>query len=98
MANAGHQHSRESINKVTSDGFDIAMKTNLYAMHCVTQEAVPHLPPGAAILACTKALSKQLLEKGIRANVVARGPFWTARQAGGGQPPEKVEPFGAQVA
>ena len=121
VINAGHQQSRESIDKVTSKDFDTTMKTNLYAMHWITQEAVPHLPPGAAIIttasvqaydpsgtlldyattkagivAYTKALSKQLLEKGIRANVVAPGPFWTALQASGGQPPEKVETFGAQ--
>ena len=123
VINAGHQQSRESIDKVTSKDFDTTMKTNLYAMHWITQEAVPHLPPGAAIIttasvqaydpsgtlldyattkagivAYTKALSKQLLEKGIRANVVAPGPFWTALQASGGQPPEKVEQFGAQSA
>ena len=121
VINAGHQQSRESIDKVTSKDFDTTMKTNLYAMHWITQEAVPHLPPGAAIIttasvqaydpsgtlldyattkagivAYTKALSKQLLEKGIRANVVAPGPFWTALQASGGQPPEKVETFGEQ--
>lgn len=123
VINAGHQQSRESIDKVTSKDFDVTMKTNLYAMHWITQEAVPHLPPGAAVIttasvqaydpsgtlldyattkagivAYTKALSKQLLEKGIRANVVAPGPFWTALQASGGQPPEKVEKFGAQSA
>lgn len=121
VINAGHQQSRESIDKVTSKDFDTTMKTNLYAMHWITQEAVPHLPPGAAVIttasvqaydpsgtlldyattkagivAYTKALSKQLLEKGIRANVVAPGPFWTALQASGGQPPEKVETFGEQ--
>lgn len=123
VINAGHQQSRESIDKVTSKDFDTTMKTNLYAMHWITQEAVPHLPPGAAVIttasvqaydpsgslldyattkagivAYTKALSKQLLEKGVRANVVAPGPFWTALQASGGQPAEKVEQFGAQSA
>jgi NAD(P)-dependent dehydrogenase (short-subunit alcohol dehydrogenase family) len=123
VINAGHQQSRESIDKVTSEDFDTTMKTNLYALHWITQEAVPHLPPGAAVIttasiqaydpsgtlldyattkagivAYTKALSKQLLEKGIRANVVAPGPFWTALQASGGQTPEKVEKFGAQSA
>lgn len=50
----------------------------------------------AGIVAYTKALAKQLLEKGIRANVVAPGPFWTALQASGGQPPEKVMKFGSE--
>ena len=50
----------------------------------------------AGIVAYTKALAKQLIEKGIRANVVAPGPFWTALQSSGGQPPEAVETFGAK--
>jgi len=50
VINAGHQQSRESIDKVTSQDFDTTMKTNLYAIHWITQEAVPHLPPGAAII------------------------------------------------
>ncbi|MBC8129340.1 MAG: SDR family oxidoreductase [Rhizobiaceae bacterium] len=52
----------------------------------------------AGIVAYTKALAKQLLEKGIRANVVAPGPFWTALQASGGQPEEKVMKFGEESA
>ncbi|GGE12334.1 dehydrogenase [Aureimonas endophytica] len=52
----------------------------------------------AGIVAYTKALAKQLIEKGIRANVVAPGPFWTALQSSGGQPQEKVQQFGGQSA
>lgn len=48
----------------------------------------------AGIVAYTKALAKQLIEKGIRANVVAPGPIWTVLQPSGGQPDEKVENFG----
>jgi NAD(P)-dependent dehydrogenase (short-subunit alcohol dehydrogenase family) len=48
----------------------------------------------AGIVAYTKALAKQLIEKGVRANVVAPGPVWTALQPSGGQPDEKVEHFG----
>jgi NAD(P)-dependent dehydrogenase (short-subunit alcohol dehydrogenase family) len=50
----------------------------------------------AGIVAYTKALAKQLIEKGIRANVVAPGPFWTVLQSSGGQPQEKVAKFGEQ--
>lgn len=52
----------------------------------------------AGIVAYTKALSKQLIEKGVRANAVAPGPFWTALQPSGGQPQEKVARFGEQSA
>lgn len=50
----------------------------------------------AGIVAYTKALAKQLIEKGIRTNVVAPGPFWTALQPSGGQPQEAVSKFGEQ--
>jgi NAD(P)-dependent dehydrogenase (short-subunit alcohol dehydrogenase family) len=48
----------------------------------------------AGIVAYTKALAKQLIEKGIRVNAVAPGPVWTVLQPSGGQPDEKVENFG----
>ncbi|GHA10891.1 dehydrogenase [Devosia pacifica] len=52
----------------------------------------------AGIAAYTKALSKHLIKKGVRANVIAPGPFWTALQPSGGQPDEKVTKFGQQSA
>lgn len=52
----------------------------------------------AAIVAYAKALAKQMIERGVRVNAVAPGPFWTALQPSGGQPPEKVEKFGAHSA
>lgn len=48
----------------------------------------------AGIVAYTKALSKQLIQKGVRVNAVAPGPFWTVLQPSGGQPDEKVRRFG----
>ena len=50
----------------------------------------------ATIVAFTKALSGQMIERGVRANVVAPGPFWTALQPSGGQPMEKVMKFGEE--
>jgi NAD(P)-dependent dehydrogenase (short-subunit alcohol dehydrogenase family) len=50
----------------------------------------------AGIVAYTKALSKQVIEKGVRANVVAPGPFWTPLQSSGGQPQENVMKFGEE--
>lgn len=52
----------------------------------------------AGIVAYTKALAKQMIEKGVRVNAVAPGPFWTVLQPSGGQPQDKVEQFGAQSA
>lgn len=50
------------------------------------------------IVTYTKALAKQMIEKGVRVNAVAPGPFWTVLQPSGGQPQEKVEEFGAHSA
>ena len=52
----------------------------------------------AGIVAYTKALARQMIEKGVRVNAVAPGPFWTVLQPRGGQPQEKVEQFGAHSA
>ena len=51
----------------------------------------------AAIVNFTKAYAKQSMENGVRANVVAPGPFWTALQPSGGQTQDKVKTFGADT-
>ncbi|QXA51718.1 SDR family oxidoreductase [Enterobacter cancerogenus] len=51
----------------------------------------------AAILNYSRGLAKQIAEKGIRVNVVAPGPIWTALQISGGQPQEKIPQFGQQT-
>lgn len=60
--------------------------------------------PGKAIIdyACTKAaiaifvrgLAKQVIDKGIRVNGVAPGPFWTPLQVAGGQTADGLKHFG----
>jgi NAD(P)-dependent dehydrogenase (short-subunit alcohol dehydrogenase family) len=56
-----------------------------------------YAPTKAAIKAFTEAFAKQVAEKGIRVNAVAPGPIWTPLQPSQGQPPEKLEKFGADT-
>lgn len=51
----------------------------------------------AAILNYSRGLAKQVAEQGIRVNVVAPGPIWTALQISGGQTQEKIPQFGQQT-
>jgi NAD(P)-dependent dehydrogenase (short-subunit alcohol dehydrogenase family) len=51
--NAGRQQSANSILDITSDAFDSTMKTNIYAPFWIIREALPHLPPGSAIIGTT---------------------------------------------
>ncbi|AMA45905.1 SDR family oxidoreductase [Pseudomonas alabamensis] len=119
---AGKQEARKDISEITSEQFDHTMKTNVYSLFWLCQEAVPLMPAGAtiintasiqsyqpsatlldyastkaAIVAFTKALAGQVIEKGIRVNAVAPGPVWTVLQPSGGQPREKIPEFGSQV-
>lgn len=47
-----------------------------------------------AIRGFTEALAQGALDKGIRVNAIAPGPFWTPLQPSGGQTQDKVEEFG----
>ncbi|XGV94422.1 MAG: SDR family oxidoreductase (plasmid) [Leptolyngbya sp. BL-A-14] len=51
--NAGKQETQPSIGDITTEQFDQVLKTNLYALFWITQTAVPHLKPGAAIINTT---------------------------------------------
>ena len=62
-----------------------------------SETLLDYAPTKSAIVAFSKALSKQVLPKGIRVNVVAPGPFWTPLQVSGGQTQDKIEIFGSEV-
>ncbi|MDB5359840.1 MAG: NAD(P)-dependent oxidoreductase [Rhodospirillales bacterium] len=48
--NAGRQQTHASILDITTEQFDWTMKTNIYAPFWIIKAALPHLPPGAAII------------------------------------------------
>lgn len=62
-----------------------------------SETLLDYAPTKSAIVAFTKALSKQVIVKGIRVNAVAPGPFWTPLQPSGGQPQDKIPMFGSET-
>jgi NAD(P)-dependent dehydrogenase (short-subunit alcohol dehydrogenase family) len=53
VMNAGRQQARASILDLTTEEFDATMKTNIYAPFWIIKAALPHLQPGAVIIATT---------------------------------------------
>src|ERR1700710_2902541 len=53
VSNAGRQQARASILDISSEDFDATMKTNIYAPFWIIKAALPHLPPGSAIIGTT---------------------------------------------
>ncbi|MES2184058.1 MAG: glucose 1-dehydrogenase [Pseudomonadota bacterium] len=48
--NAAHQMTRHSIVDIPSEEFDRIFRTNVYATFFLCKAAVPHMPPGGAII------------------------------------------------
>lgn len=123
VSNAAYQNRKPSVEEVTDEEWDRTFKTNVYAYFRLVRAALPHLGPGAAIIATgsetgiegspqlldysatkgaihqfTKSLAINLVERGIRANVVAPGPVWTPlNPADEGTSPERVSKFGSKT-
>jgi len=53
VSNAGRQQAKPSILDISSEEFDWTMKTNIYAPFWIIKAALPHLKPGATIIATT---------------------------------------------
>jgi NAD(P)-dependent dehydrogenase (short-subunit alcohol dehydrogenase family) len=53
VSNAGRQQQRQSILDLTTEDFDATMKTNIYAPFWIIKAALPHMPPGSAIIGTT---------------------------------------------
>ena len=53
VSNAGRQQAHPSILDITTEQFDWTMKTNIYAPFWIIKAALPHMKPGATIIATT---------------------------------------------
>ncbi len=53
VSNAGRQQASANILDISTEEFDSIMKTNIYAPFWIIREALPHLPPGSAIIGTT---------------------------------------------
>jgi NAD(P)-dependent dehydrogenase (short-subunit alcohol dehydrogenase family) len=51
--NAGRQQTQASILDISTEQFDWTMKTNIYAPFWIIKAALPHMPPGSAIIGTT---------------------------------------------
>ncbi len=51
VSNAAYQGRNDSLEEVTTEEFDHTFKTNIYAYFHLVKTALPHLKPGAAIIA-----------------------------------------------
>jgi NAD(P)-dependent dehydrogenase (short-subunit alcohol dehydrogenase family) len=53
VCNAARQQTHASILDIDSEAFDATIKTNIYAPFWIIRAALPHMPPGSAIIATT---------------------------------------------
>ncbi len=77
-------------------GSTIVMTASLETYQA-SPERIDYASTKAAINNLAKGMAQQLAEKGIRVNVVAPGPTWTALQVSKGVPAEELEEYGADT-
>jgi NAD(P)-dependent dehydrogenase (short-subunit alcohol dehydrogenase family) len=50
--NAAYQETRERLEDISEEDWDLTFRTNIYGYFRVTKAALPHLKPGSAIINC----------------------------------------------
>jgi NAD(P)-dependent dehydrogenase (short-subunit alcohol dehydrogenase family) len=73
--NAARQQSHDSILDISTEEFDWTVKTNIYALFWIIKAAIPHMPPGSAIINTTSvnayAPSENLLDYAMTKAAIA---------------------------
>ena len=59
VSNAGKQMWVDEIADLTDEQFDETMRTNVYAFFWLVKDAVPHMRPGASVIASTSLVTHQ---------------------------------------
>ena len=59
VSNAAYQMSRDSLDEISDEEWDYTFRLNIGAMFHLTKAAVPHMPPGSAIIGSSSLQSDQ---------------------------------------
>jgi len=51
VSNAAHQDRKQGLEEITEEEWDRTFQTNIYAYFRLVKAALPHLKPGAAVIA-----------------------------------------------
>ncbi|KAK6117246.1 hypothetical protein DH2020_049011 [Rehmannia glutinosa] len=102
--NAAEQHVTKSVEEIDENRLERIFRTNIFSHFFLTRQAtyigspmlLDYCATKGAIVAFTRGLALQLVEKGIRVNAVAPGPVWTPLQVAS-MPEEMVTKIGSET-
>ncbi|CAN1124297.1 NADPH-dependent aldehyde reductase 1, chloroplastic [Linum perenne] len=85
--NAAEQYESSTVEEIDEPRLERVFRTNIFSYFFMTRHALKHMKEGSsiinytstkgAIVAFTRGLALQLVNRGIRVNGVAPGPIWT---------------------